>query len=321
MSVPPLSITIGAGLLSALLYATAASGSVASTLPVILSPLPIFMIGLSRDTRSAIIAGLTATFALGLAGGPLVGFAYLLANALVPIQLCRLAMQSYSYTDEQGKPAVEWYPAGLLLTWLSGMGIVLLLLSALAIQTMEGWLRGWITEAAQIEQLTTAFIQAQTQSGQQSEDPAELKEWLIRVAMPAIGLFWLGLSILNGALAQRLLIQMGQNARPSPGLLFMEIPKYMLLPVVIGLALSFFPGDLGLIGLTLAAIGGVPYFCLGLAAVHVTSRRMPARRVGLIVFYILLLVYGWPCILVAGLGVVEQFAGFRYKTGLPHKGS
>lgn len=319
MTAPPLALCIGAGILSALLYATAATGSAFSTLPVLLSPLPVFMVGLSQNARAAMISGITGTVALGIAGGPLAGAAYFLANALAPIQLCRLALMSRHYTGADGKPATEWYPTGMLLLWLTGLGIVLLLVSALVIQSFEGGLRQWISETAQVDALVSAIIQAQTQTGQTEFDKAELSDQLIRMALPAIGIFWLGLALVNGALAQRLLVRMGRNARPSPGLLFMHLPGITLLPVAAGLAMAMLPGDMGLTGMAVAVMGAVPYFFLGLATVHVISRRLPARTPGLATLYLILALYGWPCLVVAGLGVIEQFVGFRYRNGPQHK--
>lgn len=315
MQQAPLLTLIGAGLLSALLYATAATGSAFSLLPVLLSPLPLFMLGLSQGARAAMIAGFTGAAALGLAGGPLVGAAYFLANALAPMVLCRLAMKSRIYTGANGKPATEWYPVGLMIAWVTGLGIVLMLASVLAVSSLEGGLRGWITEAAQIEALIAAILQAQTQAGRPALDAAVLREQLIGLALPGVGVFWSGLALANGALAQRLLVGMGHNARPTPGLLYMELPQFMLVPLAAGAAAWFLPGDAGLAGAAVAAIAAVPYFCLGLAAVHVISRPLPVRGAALAVLYVLMLMFGWPCLLMAGLGVVEQFAGLRYRTG------
>jgi hypothetical protein len=50
---------------------------------------------------------------------------------------------------------------------------------------------------------------------------------------------------------------------------------------------------------------------VGLAVVHVWTRRWPARMVTLTGCYLLLLVFGWPVLLVAGLGFMEQWLLLR----------
>lgn len=308
---PFLFISIGAGLLSAVLYSAATTGSALSIIPMYLSPLPLFMAGLGYGGTAALIGGIAATGAIAVVGGPLLAFAYFLVNAAVPIVITRAANWSREIITEDGVTHIEYYPAGLLFAWLSGLGIAITLVLALFMQSFEGGLGGWIPQIVQVDLLSQTIIQTQMQSGSAPIDEAVLQQRLIRFALPGLGLFWTLLSIGNGALAQWLLVRLGRNARPSPELSNMYLPQFMIWPLVGGVILALFPGDIGLTGAAITALAAIPYFFLGLATVHVISHRLPGRVFALTGIYVLLLALGWPILLIVGLGIVENFVNLR----------
>ncbi len=317
---PPIILaSIGAGVLSAVLYGAAASGTAISIIPIYLSPLPLFMAGLSYGGLAALIGGIAATAAIMLAGGPLIALAYLSINATAPIVLSYAANWSREIVTGDGAPLIEWYPSGLLFAWLSGLGIALIVLLALIMQAYEGGLEAWIPNILQVEQMVQTITQAQLQTGAPPMDDAVLRERLVRLALPGLGLFWTLIAIGNGALAQRILVWLGRNARPSPELFNMQLPQFMLWPLAGGALLALLPGDLGLTGAAVASLAVAPYFFLGLATVHVISHRLPGRAFVLSAVYILLLALGWPFLIIVGLGIVEHFANLRrtYATAKP----
>jgi hypothetical protein len=309
-------VSIGAGLLSAVLYGSAASGIGLSIIPMYLSPLPLFLIGLSYGGMAALVGGLSATAALALVGGPLLAIAFFLSNAAAPILLARVANWSRAFVDQNGQSVTEYYPTGLLFAWLSGLGIAIALALTLYMQTLEGGFAGWLPSIIEIKVLTDAIVQAQIQSGGVPTDEMVLQERLIRLALPGLALFWALISIGNGALAQRIAVRFGRNLRPSPELLNMNLPQFMLLPLVGGVVLAFLPGDFGFFGSVMVTLAAVPYFFLGLATVHVISHRLPGRAFALSGVYILLAALGWPLLLIVGIGIVEHFVNLRLTYGV-----
>ena len=308
---PFIFVSVGAGLLSAVLYGAAASGMALSLIPIYLSPLPLFLAGLSYGGVAALIGGLTASAAITLAGGPLFALAYFLSNAAAPIVLTRVANWSRSVSTDEGPAAIEYYPTGLLFAWLCGLGNIIMLGLTLFMQTREGGLSGWIPQIIEIDALTKTFVMAQVQAGAEPVDEALLRQRLISLALPGLGLFWAMISIGNAALAQRILVRLARNLRPSPELLQMYLPVFMIWPLLAGTVLAFIPGDAGIFGSVMATLGAIPYFFLGLATVHVISHRLPGRGFALTGFYILLVVLGWPSLLIVGVGIFEQFANSR----------
>ncbi|MSP42394.1 MAG: DUF2232 domain-containing protein, partial [Alphaproteobacteria bacterium] len=272
---------------------------------------PLFMAGLSLGGSAALVAAGAGVTAIAVAGGPMLSLAYFVVNAAAPILICRTANLSREFTGPDGKTRIEYYPAGLMFAWLSGLGTVIMLLLALYVHRFEGGMEVWIPRILEVERLSQAILQAQMQTGSTQVDMAGLQQRLVLFALPGLALFWTLICIGNGALAQRLLVRLGRNIRPSPELLNMSLPGFMLWPLAAGLILAFVPGDIGLSGLVVAVLAAIPYFFLGLATVHVISHRLPGRKFALAGIYILLMALGWPFLLIVGLGIIEQFANLR----------
>lgn len=309
---PYLFICIAAGLLSAIVYGTAAANLTLSLLAIYFAPLPLFLAGLMYGGASAIIAGLAGAGALALASSPATALAYFLLIASAPALVTRAALWSReSGMENAPSPSVEWYPSGLLFTWLCGLGVTLVLVFYFLMQTIEGGISGLLFRNLQMGALTKTFLQMQVQTGSPPMNEADLQQFLIRLALPMMAFFWMMIAIGNGALAQSILVSLGRNGRPSPRLTSMNLPGHLLLPLSLGLMGSFLPGDRGLAASAIAALAAIPYFFLGIATLHVISRPLPGRGVALTIFYVLLAVYGWPAILMVMMGVTEHFAGFR----------
>ena len=62
-------------------------------------------------------------------------------------------------------------------------------------------------------------------------------------------------------------------------------------------------------GRNLAMILAVPYFFLGLTVVHAWAHRVSFTGTALVVFYLMLVIWGWAALIVAGIGVIEQWSG------------
>ena len=73
------------------------------------------------------------------------------------------------------------------------------------------------------------------------------------------------------------------------------------------------PGTLGYLTKSAAFILALPFFLVGLSVIHVAARRISAGTLLLFLFYLLMLLFGWPAVFVAFFGLIEQRAGFRQK--------
>ena len=78
-------------------------------------------------------------------------------------------------------------------------------------------------------------------------------------------------------------------------------------------------GWLGFVGTNIALILCVPYFFVGLAVLHTVSAAWSNRTAILFATYVLLLLFSWAAVLVAGIGVLEHWTGLRERFGGPDR--
>ena len=129
---------------------------------------------------------------------------------------------------------------------------------------------------------------------------------------------WLVVIIANAVVGQKLLVRMGRAQRPSPDLSATRLPGFMAPAAVAAAALALVSsGWLGFVATNVALILCVPFFLTGLAVLHAVSARWNGRTVILVATYLLLLLFGWPLIVVAGLGFMEHWVGLRDKLAGP----
>lgn len=295
-------VPAGAGILSALLYMAVALGTQGAVMLILLTPLPLFAMGLGGGLIGATIAGTLATALVGLTVGliPAATFAALVAGPV--LILVRQAL--LSRLDATG--TLEWYPPGRLVAWLTGMGAALFLAAALFLssgRSLEERLRSVLNTAA---------------SGYGVDSPATLVrstiEWL--AAYPSLMvLYWLTALVINGILAQGLLVRFARNLRPSPPVATIELPRSFGPAVALALGLWVLgDGWLAFVGRNLMMLLGFGFFFAGLGVVHFWLQRLVLRQAALVGFYVLL-AFGWSVLLVSALGFIDHWAHFRRRFG------
>lgn len=306
-------LTAIAGLGSAGLYLAGVTGSPSAAMLSNLAPLPLFMAGFGLAPLAAGLAALLAAAVVGLtplllnADGPSRpsdGLVFLALTGVAPYLLSRWAL----LTRPGGDGKTEWYPPGLLLVRLGAIAAVLLLAGAVFFAGHDGGLTGAVRQAldsfaGHIRETpdNKALIEAYRQAIPR-----------LAPAMPAIlTLVWLTFMVINGALGQGLLVRSGHNLRPSPQFRKLALPTELAWITGVMLIASWLPGNTGTVAMALAAIGLFAYFLLGLSVVHAFAARSPGRRGLLALFYLALVMLAWPAMLIAILGLLQQWTGLR----------
>ena len=293
-------IIIG-GLASALFCGLATTGSPGGLVLAYFCQLPLFLIGLSMGAAASTIAGAFAAVAMAVLGGLIGALTFVVLNVVPVALLVRQALLSRQ--DESGKAV--WYPPGLL------VGAATMLAAAIYTAAM-------LFLALQPEGLTESLRTFVGGFADQILAPgqAEQREQLIDLIAPllpgSVAASWLLMIFVNAGLAQRLLVKLGRGLRPSPDYGESELPRWLLPATAAAAAVGLLlPEPFGLFGGNLAMLLAVPFLLIGLTVVHVMCRNVTAGRMLLILFYVLMLILGWPLLIVAVLGFVEQFAGLR----------
>jgi len=207
-----------------------------------------------------------------------------------------------SRTDEQG--TVEWYPSGALTSWLCCVGLVALIVFCGLLAREPAGLAGAVAE------LTIEF-----------SDWLQVKEKDLFVSvfqpvLPGVAVAsWMLLLVVNGALAQGLLVAVKWAGRPSPDVGALMLPRWIaIVGALAALAAILLGGDYAYFARNMLIVMAVPYFLQGLSVMHVLARKISGDSMVLAMFYVTLLVVGWavvPLILIVLLGLVEQVAGLR----------
>ena len=97
----------------------------------------------------------------------------------------------------------------------------------------------------------------------------------------------------------------------SASLVDIELPSWPVMALAAAsLVAVVAPGMIGFLALNVALALGICFFVAGLAVIHAAVRNKPFKPLALTAVYLSLLL-SWPALLIAGLGVAEQWAGFR----------
>ncbi len=300
-------IAIAGGLLTALLHLSTETGNPALFLLIHFTLLPLFMVGLAKGLAAAAISGTVAVVVTGVAAEYANAAVFTLVFAVPAVAMVRMALLN----RQTPEGTADWYPAGRMMSWLTGYGAVALIAFAvLASDTL-----------AELEATYRVGLEAMLQGlpvGEGDISPATLAAQ-VSPYFPALFIIsWLVMVVINGSLAQKLLRRLGWNLRPSPSMSAFELPNWMAIALAISVLawLAGGQGAPGFIGWNLTLVFSVPYFFMGLTVIHTLSRPWSARTPALVIFYLFLIVFRWPVVaLVAVLGLVEQWAGLRQRIG------
>jgi hypothetical protein len=294
-------LAIGGGILSALIYVLSGHGAFGGMLLAYFAPLPIFAIGLGLGAAAGAISSGVAAVVMLFAGDVLAALVYALMNTIPAIILLRQAM--LSRVNDQGD--TEWFPAGDMIVLASAIAAVIFTIAA-------AW---FSTTQAGLEESIRSFVAdlvSQILPQAPSEQTMPLIQKVARILPGFVGASWLIMIVVNGAVAQGLLVRFGKNLRTSPSLVDMEFPQWFpFLAAFAAVMAALLPDGFGFYGQNLLIITVAPFFFMGLAVVHALCRSRSAGTVLLVTFYLFLAIFGWPAVIVVLLGLIEQWAGVR----------
>ena len=116
-----LGVPLAAGLLSAVMLLSPATGFAVGVLFAYLAPLPLLLVGFTRGTAATAVASAAALVAITVGGGLAAALPYAIGEAAPALLVVRQALLWRSRPDG----TVEWYPPGLVLGMLTAMAAAL----------------------------------------------------------------------------------------------------------------------------------------------------------------------------------------------------
>jgi len=306
-------IGAGAGLVSAALFASAATTAALAGILLYLSPLPLCLAGLGWGRSAAALAALTGAvvMAVSLGPGPALAFALVIAAPVAVLSHLLLLSRPAPVPQGEATAAIEWYPVGRLVGWAALMAGVLAALLVLALGPGVESYHQWIDQTLVPNLLKILGPNASDLTPEMIEN---LKLVLAKALPAAFVIVWLTIMLFNLWLAGLIVEASGRALRPWPDLHGLEVPNVFVAVFAGALIVSFVPGLIGLLATGLASAMLLAYMLQGLAVIHVYSRGVPFRWLLLAVVYLGILFLGWLAILVAIVGLGEPLFGLRARS-------
>lgn len=260
-----------------------------------LVPLPFFLLGLGVGLRPLLGAGLLATALVLLFEGPLPTAEFFLFSFLGPVFLVHRALLNHKKSSGE----VVWYsPSFLLRDFTIFSGIVMIV----ALGVYLYWAKD-----GNLYALSKNFLSAFDPQGQVKNGEALLMKLL--PFLPGLFAFsWMVMMLLNAAIAQGILVRIKANLRPTPSFRALQIPKSFLIAMGLSLVLSVVGvGTLELLGKNGALLLAFPFFLSGLGIIHFLLQKTSFAKIGLTIFYCVLIFFLWPALLVVLLGMLKPW--------------
>ncbi len=299
-------VGFGAGIASALLFASIASGALISILLFYLAPLPILIAALGWSHWAGLLAAIVASIGLAATFNFYVFAAFLVAIALPAWWLSYLALLARPVSAPGGETH-EWYPVGRLVLWTALASALVIAAALLSLGTSEETLRAALHRGFQI----MLRLQETTPEGSSRPEIGRQIDALVRVAPPAAAVSITLVNLLMLWLAARIVKVSGRLPRPWPELSAMEFPaaaSILLAAAVAGLLLA---GLSGIIASVLAASLATAYTALGFTVLHAITRGMNSRTFALTCVYVSVVFVTPALVIIALLGLADTAFNIR----------
>jgi len=306
-------IAMAAGCASALMFASIVSGALISLLLFYLAPLPLMMAALGWGPLSATIGGISAATGLGAIFGLPYCIAFVLTVALPAWWLGHLALLGRPAANgvpsgngaSPVAPDLEWYPVGRILIWITGFAALTTMAALLTLGTdaaaITGALRrGLLRIIGQSDPATSAEVEQRIDA-------------LVAIAPAAAALVAMLTLTLNLWLAAKITATSARLHRPWPDLKSAALPPMTLATLCVAIAFCFAGGLLATLGQIVTAALMMAYAFTGFAVLHTLTLASKNRAIWLCCTYVLVMVIGWPILVMVALGLADAIFGLRQR--------
>lgn len=315
-TVQRISIAIGAGIASALLFAVTVKVTVLALLLGYLAPLPIFIVSLGWGLDIGTMAGIIAGVATGAVFEPLSGALLVLTIALPAwiLSLVALLPVGKLLGPAAGSATPTPIAPGKILATAVAISAAIGLATLISLTIVYGGYAKGVE--ALVAGLTPELKQAVDEvvtppAGYSAEDFYALIVRLSPAAIAASTVLMLSINLYIGGRSVQLSHRL---PRPWPNL-----PESLVLPPALGIALVaaaalslLLPAPVNQLAWIASGALGVAYILQGLAVLHAISRGLPARAPLLAGLYLgSLITATWSLPILALVGLLDSLLSLR----------
>ncbi|MEQ1670312.1 MAG: DUF2232 domain-containing protein, partial [Hyphomicrobium sp.] len=309
MTTNQLLMAIAAGVIAAVVFASATTGAVLLRFVLFfLTPLSLYLAGLGLGPVAAGIAAIVATLTILALTNPVAAIVFAISAGLPAVVTTRLALLGRQ--DDSGA-TVEWYPIGRIVFAAALFGG---LFAGLALSLMGGDMDAM---AKTMRSLVENFVKNEMPQvpGAEALTAPQIDE----IATRALGLLPWSLAalsvittLLNLWLAGRITLASGRLTRPWPDLSQITLPASATFALLFAIAAAFMSGMPGLIAGGFAGAFTFAFALLGLALAHALTRGSPWRNFILSLLYATFIFYTPVALLLLALaGLAETIFHYR----------
>src|SRR5882762_6961611 len=312
-------IAIAAGCASALMFASIISGALISLLLFYLAPLPLMVAALGWGPISATIGGIVAATGLGAIFGLPHCIAFAVTAALPAWWLGHLALLGRPVTNGASSgngaspvaPALEWYPVGRILLWVSGFAALTTMAALLTLGTDAATITGAMRRGL-----------LRIIGPRDAASTGETEQWidvLVTIAPAAAAVVAMMTLTLNLWLAARITATSGRLHRPWPDLKSAALPPMTLAALCAAIAFCFSGGLLAMLAQIVTTALMMAYAFTGFAVLHTLTLALKSRALWLGGTYAIMAVLPWAMLAMVALGLADAVFGLRrrYWRGRP----
>jgi len=304
-------IALAAGAASALMFASIMSGELFSLVLFYLAPLPLMVAAVGWGPLGAAVAGLAAAAGLGAIFNLPYGLAFAVAVALPAWWLGHLTLlgrpsaNSAASPPSAAVPALEWYPLGQTLLWISLLAALTTFAALLTLGTdadsITGTLHGALSRILSASDVPV------------SADTDQLINAMIKVA-PALAAMFATLTLtLNLWLAAKITATSGRLRRPWPDLKSTALPPMTLVALFAAIGFCFSGGLFAMLAIIVTATLLMAYALSGFAVLHTLTLALKSRTFWLGSTYALVVMFVWPVLAMVALGLADAAFGLRQR--------
>lgn len=289
------------GAASALMFAAVSSGAPTALFLFYLSPLPLMVVALGWGSMSALMGATLAGLAIALYFGWPYFVGFMIAIGLPAWWSGHLALLARPAENDPDPTRLEWYPVGKIVLWIAACAVIIGAAGLLTLGTDEASIRSALREG-----LTRVVGAAPTQ-----DDGVTLVDFLIQTAPAAAAVVAMLTLVGNLWLAARIARSGDRLGRPWPALADIAYPKMTLIVLAAVAGLALVGGLIGMVAQAASAALVAAYGLAGLGLLHTVTRPVGGRGFILGTIYAAVLVFGWPLLVLALVGIADALFGLR----------